>query len=54
MAEQGYGLDGFAQAHLICQDTVDTLLKEIVKPSQSLDLILLQSTMEGCGSADEL
>ena len=36
------GLDGFTETHLICQDTVDTLLIQVDKPVKTLKLVLFE------------
>lgn len=40
MGEQGYGLNGLSQSHLISKNTIYALLEEIIKPSKTLNLIL--------------
>jgi len=38
VSDEGDGLDGFAQAHLVCQDAIQVVVVERHQPLQAFDL----------------
>ena len=54
VGEKRDGLDGFAQTHLIGEDAVDALVIKIVKPTKSLELIILKLPLEARRSLHHL
>lgn len=47
--KKGNSLDSFSQTHFICQDSVDSLIVEVVKPLQTLKLIGFEVSSEHLG-----
>ena len=54
MSKKSNGLNCLSQTHFISKNSINTLLKEIVEPSQSLDLIFFESSMKGLRSMNKL
>lgn len=42
MVEERYGLDGFSQAHLVCQDAVPVFIPVLYEPVETLELEFLE------------
>lgn len=53
MSQERYCLDSLTETHLICKNTVDALLIEVIQPSETLKLILLQMTEEALRWIDD-
>lgn len=54
MSEQSDRLDGLSKTHFVSEDTVNALLKKVVQPSETLDLIFFETAMEGRRSSNQL
>ena len=46
MSKESNCLDGFTQSHLICQDSVNSLIIQVIEPLETLELICFKISLE--------